>query len=102
LIPGHEFIGQVVAVGDDVTLLKIGDRVGVSPISISCGECKHCTSAHGQLCSAQVPTYNGVYKGYRTYGGFANKVRVQEKWAIKIPDNITSEEGAPLYVYRNG
>lgn len=96
LIPGHEFIGHIVAVGDKVNHLKIGDRVGVSPVSRSCGTCKECTSAFGQLCAQKTITYNGVYNGYRTYGGYANKVRVQESWAIKIPDNIDSEEGAPL------
>ncbi|KAI8582820.1 hypothetical protein K450DRAFT_224971 [Umbelopsis ramanniana AG] len=96
LIPGHEFIGHIVAVGDKVSLLKIGDRVGVSPVAASCGTCKECTSAFGQLCANRTPTYNGVHKGYKTYGGYANKVRVQESWAIKVPDNISSEEGAPL------
>ncbi|GAB5586872.1 hypothetical protein Unana1_01772 [Umbelopsis nana] len=96
LIPGHEFIGTVVAVGNDVKLLEIGDRVGVSPISGSCGVCKECTSAYGQLCPKKTITYNGLYNGYRTYGGYANKVRVQETWAIKIPENISDEDGAPL------
>ncbi|CDH55499.1 mannitol [Lichtheimia corymbifera JMRC:FSU:9682] len=96
LVPGHEFIGPVTAVGDAVTELKVGDRVGVSPVSRSCGTCVECTSSHGQLCPTRVPTYCGVYKGSPTYGGYANKVRLQASWAVKIPENIPDEEGAPL------
>ncbi|CAM0135680.1 unnamed protein product [Umbelopsis sp. WA50703] len=96
LIPGHEFIGTVIKLGSEIKQLQIGDRVGVSPSASSCGECKECTSGFGQLCAKKIVTYNGLYEGYRTYGGYANKVRVQEAWAIKIPENISDEEGAPL------
>ncbi|KAI8139138.1 chaperonin 10-like protein [Fennellomyces sp. T-0311] len=96
LIPGHEFIGNITAVGDKVTDLKLGDRVGVSPVCRSCNECEQCVSQHKQLCPSKVTTYNGKYKGYTTYGGYANRVRVQSSWAIKVPENISSEEGAPL------
>ncbi|KAJ2956816.1 hypothetical protein NQZ79_g7392 [Umbelopsis isabellina] len=96
LIPGHEFVGRVIKVGGEVKQLQVGDRVGVSPSSSTCGECKECTSGFGQLCAKKIVTYNGLYEGYRTYGGYANKVRVQEPWAIKMPENISDEEGAPL------
>ncbi|KAI8146738.1 chaperonin 10-like protein [Fennellomyces sp. T-0311] len=96
LIPGHEFVGKVVAIGSKVTTLKIGDRVGVSPVIRSCDSCEQCVDGFRQLCYKKVSTYGTLYKGYRTYGGYAEKARVQESWAIKIPDNIPSDEGAPL------
>ncbi|KAI9477139.1 chaperonin 10-like protein [Zychaea mexicana] len=96
LIPGHEFIGDITAVGNKVTEHKVGDRVGVSPVCRSCNECEQCTTQHKQLCPSKVTTYNGKYKGQMTYGGYADRVRVQSTWAIKVPENISSEEGAPL------
>ncbi|KAL7328747.1 hypothetical protein PS15p_206973 [Mucor circinelloides] len=96
LIAGHEFIGRVTAVGDQVSNIPLGQRVGVSPVCRSCGDCTQCNSSHSQLCPNKVTTYNGKYKGFSTFGGYANKVRVQAAWAIPIPDNISDEEGAPL------
>ncbi|KAI8079984.1 chaperonin 10-like protein [Halteromyces radiatus] len=96
IIPGHEFIGRITAIGKAVNHLNIDDRVGVSPICRTCGNCELCKTARGQYCSQKVTTYNSMYKGIRTFGGYANKVRVQADWAIKIPDNISDEEGAPL------
>ena len=68
MIPGHEFIGHITAVGDKVTEHNIGDRVGVSPVSRSCNECEQCTTQHRQLCPTKVTTYNGKYKDQMTYG----------------------------------
>ncbi|KAI9309758.1 chaperonin 10-like protein [Dichotomocladium elegans] len=51
LVPGHEFIGPVTAVGQMLRIFKVGDRVGVSPIRRSCGTCEECTTSNGQLCS---------------------------------------------------
>ncbi|KAI8979904.1 alcohol dehydrogenase-like protein [Pilobolus umbonatus] len=95
LIPGHEFIGTITKLGKDVKHLTLGQRVGVCPVCRSCGSCDHCNSSHGQLCFNKVTTYNGQYKGHTTYGGYANKVRLQAAWAIPIPDNI-EDESAPL------
>ncbi|CAO3599376.1 unnamed protein product [Absidia cylindrospora] len=96
IIPGHEFIGRISAVGKTVTHLELNDRVGVSPVCRSCGSCELCKNNRSQYCSQKVTTYNGNYKGFQTFGGYTNKVRVQATWAIKIPDNISDEEGAPL------
>jgi D-arabinose 1-dehydrogenase-like Zn-dependent alcohol dehydrogenase len=68
LIAGHEFIGKVTAIGDQVVNIKLGQRVGVSPICRSCGDCAQCISSHSQLCPDKVPTYNGKYKGFSTFG----------------------------------
>jgi D-arabinose 1-dehydrogenase-like Zn-dependent alcohol dehydrogenase len=68
LIPGHELIGKVTAVGADVKDVKLGDRVGVSPVSRSCNDCEQCNADHCQLCPKKVLTYNGTYKGRQTFG----------------------------------
>ncbi|RUS16787.1 chaperonin 10-like protein [Endogone sp. FLAS-F59071] len=96
LVPGHELVGHVTRLGAGVTWLSVGDRVGVSPVSASCGHCQLCTSGHSQLCADKATTYNGVYNGHRTYGGYADRVRVQAKWAVKIPEAIESDVAAPL------
>ncbi|KAI9032594.1 chaperonin 10-like protein [Phycomyces nitens] len=96
LMPGHEFVGKVTAVGTQVKDLAIGDRVGVSPVCRSCGECNECKASYGQLCPNKVTTYNGVFKGAQSYGGYGNKVRIQSKWAVKVPSNIEDAECAPL------
>ncbi|RUS31328.1 chaperonin 10-like protein [Jimgerdemannia flammicorona] len=96
LVPGHEFVGHVTHLGSSVTHLKQGDRVGVSPVCASCGGCGLCAGGHAQLCADKVTTYNGTYKGFQTYGGYADRVRVQAKWAVRIPDAIGSDEAAPL------
>ncbi|KAI7893474.1 chaperonin 10-like protein [Mucor mucedo] len=95
IIPGHEFIGKVTAVGSGVKQHGLGDRVGVSPVCRSCGDCEQCHQSRGQFCPSKVTTYNGNFKGHKTFGGYANKVRVQAKWAIAIPENIRDID-APL------
>ncbi|GAN08196.1 alcohol dehydrogenase-like protein [Mucor ambiguus] len=95
---GHEFIGKVTAVGDQVSNIQLGQRVGVSPVCRSCGDCTQCNNSHAQLCPNKVTTYNGKYKGFSTFGGYADKVRVQAAWAIPIPENISDTEGAPFYL----
>lgn len=96
LVPGHECIGKITTVGAGVKHLKVGDRVGVSPVRRTCGDCVNCNEEYGQYCDKKVATYNGSYEGYPLHGGYANKLRVQADWAIPIPDNIKDEEGAPL------
>ncbi|KAI8365528.1 chaperonin 10-like protein [Blakeslea trispora] len=98
IVTGHELIGQITAVGDKVQSLQVGQRVGVGPVCRACGACAQCQTQHAQLCPSKVTTYNGNYKGHTTYGGYADRVRVQADWAIPIPDNISSEEGAPFYL----
>ncbi|GAA5804015.1 chaperonin 10-like protein [Helicostylum pulchrum] len=95
IIPGHEFIGKITAVGCLVKTHSMGQRVGVSPVSRSCGDCELCHNLRGQYCASKVTTYNGNFKGHKTFGGYANKVRVQATWAIPIPDSIRDID-APL------
>ena len=70
-----EIIGVVRQIGDKVQNVKVGDRVGVGPLSDSCGKCEECRTGREQLCPKPVSVYNSVDKeGYKTYGGFSNMV----------------------------
>ncbi len=89
-IPGHEIIGKVTAVGSDVRSLSIGQRVGVGWQSNSCGLCEWCTQGMENLCPSAEATC------VRRHGGFAEAVRVNARFAIPIPDALSSEHTAPL------
>lgn len=68
LVPGHECIGKVTTTGASVKHLKVGDRVGVSPVRRACGDCANCKEEYGQYCDEKVATYNGSYEGYALHG----------------------------------
>jgi 2-desacetyl-2-hydroxyethyl bacteriochlorophyllide A dehydrogenase len=87
IIPGHEFGGTVVAVGEEVTGMKVGDRVGVDP-TLNCGECYFCQRGMGNLCER----WNAV--GVTTTGGFAECVAVPERTVYPIPDEMSFAEAA--------
>ncbi|KAJ5565989.1 hypothetical protein N7535_007627 [Penicillium sp. DV-2018c] len=99
---GHEIVGEVVRVGNEVTHIKLGDRVGVGAQSESClgrqGHCEECSTGQENYCSKKiVGTYNSVhFNGSKSYGGYAKYNRVPGHFAIKIPDAIPSAEAAPM------
>jgi alcohol/geraniol dehydrogenase (NADP+) len=90
LIPGHEVIGVVNAMGSEVTHLKEGQRVGVGWQAGSCLQCEWCTSAQENLCPESVGTCVG------RPGGFAEAIRVDSRFVFPIPLNMPSETAAPL------
>lgn len=114
LCVGHEIVGKAVKVGDKVTNVKVGDRVGVGAQIWACLECKNCKSDNENYCPHQVgtllarsrtkdgsshvsDTYNAPYPdGTLAQGGYASYVRAHEYFTFKIPDNIPSEEAAPM------
>jgi len=89
-IPGHEIVGTVVAVGDNVKNVAVGERVGVGWQADSCGICEWCRQGDEHLCAQSQPTCMG------RNGGFADKVRVNSKFAIPLPRVLESENAAPL------
>jgi uncharacterized zinc-type alcohol dehydrogenase-like protein len=89
-IPGHEVVGAVVAVGSDVRNLKVGERVGVGWQADSCGICEWCRRGEEHLCAQAQPTCVG------RNGGFADKIRVNWRFAIPLPQELESESAAPL------
>jgi len=89
-IPGHEIIGTVTAVGSEVRSLKTGQRVGLGWQSNSCAECEWCTRGLENLCPQSEATC--VHR----HGGYANRVRANNRFVVKIPDALPSEQAAPL------
>jgi alcohol dehydrogenase (NADP+) len=103
VIPGHEIIGSVSAVGSDVTHLKVGDRVGIGAQCGSClnknKDCTECEQGWEQHCrnDNHIWTYNSAYPdGQISQGGYADRVRCAGQFAFKIPEVISSAEAAPL------
>ncbi|MEU0436749.1 NAD(P)-dependent alcohol dehydrogenase [Streptomyces sp. NPDC006290] len=98
MVPGHEIAGIVSEVGSGVTRFKVGDRVGVGCLVDSCRECDNCKAGLEQYCTGGgVGTYNSVGKdGKPTYGGYSEKIVVDENYTLHIPDGISLDVAAPL------
>jgi alcohol/geraniol dehydrogenase (NADP+) len=86
LVPGHEIVGTVVA----GKAFPAGTRVGVGWQCNSCGDCSYCAAGEEVLCSENQATCQG------NFGGFADRIRVDERFVFAIPDGLGSAEAAPL------
>ena len=91
LVPGHEVAGEIVALGEKVTHLKVGQKIGLGWYSKSCMVCESCMDGDHNLCSNNESTIAG------RHGGFADKVRCHSSWAIPIPDALPLEKTGPLF-----
>jgi len=89
-IPGHEVVGTIAAVGSAVEGCAVGDRVGVGWQANSCGRCEWCHKGEENLCAQAQPTC--VHR----HGGYAEALRVNARFAVKIPALLESETTAPL------
>src|SRR5689334_22956876 len=98
MVPGHEIAGVVSEVGPGVTKYAVGDRVGVGCLVDSCRECDNCKAGLEQYCTGgSVGTYNAVGKdGEPTYGGYSQKIVVDENFVVRIPDGLSLDVAAPL------
>ncbi|MFF9287637.1 NAD(P)-dependent alcohol dehydrogenase [Streptomyces griseosporeus] len=99
MVPGHEIAGVVAEVGPGVTRYRVGDRVGVGCMVDSCRECDNCQAGLEQYCTGggMVGTYNAVGKdGEPTYGGYSQKIVVDENYVVRIPDGLSLDVAAPL------
>lgn len=90
LVPGHEIVGIVKAVGSEVAHLRKGMRVGVGWQRNSCQQCEFCQTGQENLCAKMGATCLG------NYGGFATAIRTDSRFAFPIPDALASENAAPL------
>jgi alcohol dehydrogenase, propanol-preferring len=90
LIPGHEGVGTVVAVGDGVTHIHEGDRVGVPWLYSACGHCEYCFSGWETLCHNQQNT------GYSVQGSYAEYVLANPDYVGIIPDSLSFTDAAPI------
>ncbi len=90
LIPGHEIIGVVDALGEGVTKHKLGDRLGVPWLNQTCGQCRYCKAGKENLCE------NIRFTGVHAPGGFAEYTIAHQDFAYPIPPIFSDEEAAPL------
>lgn len=98
VVPGHEIIGKVTAVGDAVTQFRAGDTVGVGCLVDACMDCPDCHENLEQYCNEAVYTYNSADKhtGKTTYGGYSNVIVVRESFVLRISDKLDLAAAAPL------
>ncbi|HEY3645135.1 MAG TPA: alcohol dehydrogenase catalytic domain-containing protein, partial [Gammaproteobacteria bacterium] len=99
LVPGHEIIGRVAAVGAAVRAFKPGDAVGVGCLVDSCRSCAACAEGLEQHCEKQATwTYNDVdrHDQTRTYGGYSERILVSEKFVLRVPEGLELSSAAPL------
>jgi len=90
VVPGHQVIGRIAGVGEDVRDLAIGDRVGIAWIFSACGECAWCRSGRENLCAAFRAT------GRDADGGYAEYVCAPAAFVHRIPDGLDDIAAAPL------
>ncbi len=90
-VPGHEIVGSVEAVGDHVSGLMLGDRVGIGWQGRCCGRCEWCVRGEEQLC--RDIAHAGAWE---RHGGFADSVTVDSRFAYPLPDALASEDAAVL------
>jgi alcohol dehydrogenase (NADP+) len=99
MVPGHEIVGLVKQVGNQVKHFKTGDIAGVGCFVESCRVCEPCKSHEQQFCEKLTSfTYNSTLQDgkTRTYGGYSNQIVADEDYVLKIPNTIPLERAAPL------
>jgi uncharacterized zinc-type alcohol dehydrogenase-like protein len=98
MVPGHEIVGHVTAVGSEVTKFKVGDPAGVGVIVDSCRVCENCKADVEQYCiKGGVETYDSTdYAGQPTYGGYSDNVVVDERYVHMISPKLDAAAVAPL------
>jgi alcohol dehydrogenase, propanol-preferring len=90
LIPGHEIVGTVAAWGDDVTSLKLGERIGVPWLGSTCGVCVYCRSGRENLCA------EARFTGYQIDGGYADYALADARFCFPLPLGLDDVAAAPL------
>ncbi|MBN8829892.1 MAG: zinc-dependent alcohol dehydrogenase family protein [Sphingomonadales bacterium] len=90
IIPGHEIVGRVVAIGPGTEGFAIGQRVGVPWLGQTCGTCSFCLSGRENLCDR--PQFTGATRD----GGYASHVIANAQYCFPLPDGFSDEEAAPL------
>jgi propanol-preferring alcohol dehydrogenase len=89
-VPGHEGVGIIEKLGDGVTTRAIGERVALPWLGYACGDCRYCVDGRETLCEQQHNT------GYSIDGGFAEYAVANARFAVPVPDGVSSLDAAPL------
>ena len=90
ITPGHEIVGLIEEIGEGVTSLKLGDRVGIPWLGWTDGTCEYCTSGRENLCA------NARFTGYQIDGGFAAMTYADARYVFPLPARFGDAEAAPL------
>jgi len=90
LVLGHQIVGTVAELGEDVEGLVLGDRVGVPWLGSTCGVCRFCATERENLCEC------ARFTGYDRDGGFAEYATADARFALPLPASFTNEQAAPL------
>jgi uncharacterized zinc-type alcohol dehydrogenase-like protein len=98
LVPGHEIVGTVAKVGDQVRKWKAGDTVGVGCFVDSCRQCEACKAGEENYCAKVAFTYGFVAKegDEPTYGGYSTRITVNEDYVLRLPEALPLAAAAPL------
>jgi alcohol dehydrogenase, propanol-preferring len=90
LVPGHEVVGRISALGVGVQAWALGDRVGVPWLGWTCGDCNACRTGHENLCE------HARFTGWHIDGGYAEHVLADARYVLALPARYSDEEAAPL------
>ena len=90
LVPGHEIVGSVAALGDGVDRFAVGDRVGVPWLGWTCGTCAFCRSGRENLCA------QAHFTGYQIDGGYSEFTLADQRFCFAMPAQYSDIEAAPL------
>lgn len=90
LIPGHQIVGTVAALGSQVTQFRVGDRIGVPWLGHTCNYCRYCQSQRENLCDT------AEFTGYQIDGGYAEYTVADHRFCFPIPDTYPALQAAPL------
>ena len=99
MVPGHEIVGRVTRVGEHVRKLRVGNLAGVGCMVDSCRRCDSCEADLEQYCVERCTvTYNGKERGSDrlTFGGYSERIVVEERFVVKVPDGLDLKAVAPL------
>jgi uncharacterized zinc-type alcohol dehydrogenase-like protein len=99
IVPGHEIVGRVTAVGSGVTKFAVGDLAAIGCLIDSCRECSYCQAGNEHLCErGQTPTYGGLERDGKTptYGGYSSHYVLDQRYALRVPAGLDPAATAPL------
>ncbi len=91
LVPGHEGVGEVIRVGSKAGNLRVGDKVGLGVYRSSCSTCEYCSKGWDNVCTSRVLIFRGG-----NAGAFSSHVRINYRYAFKIPEGIPLSHAGPL------